>query len=90
MEKADLKTGKRVRATWDEHSIKGTIQYVDWPTIFQHHLRPVQVLLDTPPDKNSTGRTYRFSVLDLRPVRKGRKKKNGQKRTSKGKGHDTH
>lgn len=73
MEIKDLAIGKRARVK--SLGIKGTIEYVDKAILIDHHLNPVQLVLDHPHTEHSDSVTYRTSVLDLKPVRKGRRKR---------------
>ena len=56
--------------------IKGTVTYVDYKNIYQHHLSPIQVELDEPWDPTtSPQRMIRGSMLEFRKLKKRRKKK---------------
>lgn len=56
--------------------IKGTITYVDYRNIYNHHLYPIQVELDEPWDPTSSSqRMIRGSMLEFRKLKKRKKKK---------------
>jgi hypothetical protein len=64
------KEGSRVKVL--SLDIKGTITYIDTPSLFVDHFYPIQVELDEPWDKDSSSvqRVYRTNLKDLRKLRK--------------------
>lgn len=68
-----LEVGKRAKVI--SLGIKGTIEFVDRSNLVNHHLNPVQLVLDQPHTEHSDSVTYRTSVLDLKTVKKGRRKR---------------
>lgn len=55
--------------------IKGTITYVDYRNIYNHHFYPIQVELDEPWDpESSVVRMIRANLKELRRLRRKRRK----------------
>lgn len=71
---SEVKVGDRVRIP--SVDIKGVVTYIDYPTIYQHHMYPIQVLLDKPHDPvSSKQRVLRTNYLDIRKLKKGRRRR---------------
>lgn len=77
-----LKEGQRVRVK--SLNIKGKITYIDQPSYFLHHLRPIQIDLDKPYDDHIGQTMYRTDVKDV--VRLKKKVKQDEPKSNKGNG----
>ena len=68
--------GDRVRVK--ELGIKGVVEYIDYPNLFNDYQYPVQIKLDKPWDRNETGLNawmYRTGLSDLVKLKPKNKKK---------------
>lgn len=75
MKRNELNIGNRVLIK--SIGIKGTISYIDIPTLSQPHCNPIQIDLDESYPKGDTGSlsmVHRTNPKDLKPIVKGRKK----------------
>ncbi|MGG3561672.1 hypothetical protein ABES03_08710 [Neobacillus rhizosphaerae] len=69
-----LKVGDRVavtikgRANWLKlKNAPATVMYIDQPTLYTHHMNPVQVELDEPYDEHGQ-KVIRVSLKEVKPL----------------------
>lgn len=56
--------------------IKGTIEYMDYPTLYVPHLYPIQLRLDRPWDPDtSDSTTLRANLNEIRPLKKRKRRR---------------
>lgn len=59
-----IKVGDRVHCKTFEAEGSGVVDYIDQPLLYQHHMSPIQVLLDEPYSEDGH-RLLRFSLLEI-------------------------
>lgn len=60
------KVGDRVRCKSEMYSGTGTVVYIDHPSLYVHHLLPIQVELDKPDEDGH--RVKRFSLKEVEVI----------------------
>lgn len=56
--------------------IKGTVEYVDHPTLYVPHLYPIQLQLDKPWDPDTSDSTMlRANLSEIRPLRRRKRRR---------------